>query len=432
MTVAESGGFRPGQKEYRRVLVAFFCAGLATWALLFDAQAVLPRIADDFGVPASSAALAVSFTTLGLAVAVLPWSAVSDRLGRRRAMQVSILATAVVSAASIFTPSLGAFLGMRLLLGLMLAGLPAVSMAYLAEEIAPRHLPQTAGLFVAGNTIGGLLGRIIAGPIGELTDWRTGIGTVSVVGVAAATMFVILIPGSSSAAVRPSSRGAWSSLVRNVLANLRDPRMRVLYALGLIVLGTFTAVYNYLAFRLVDGLGMPATLASVLFLGLAFGTLGSALSGRLVAPWGRRRAVLAGFAIAVVGVLLLVVPIVGVVFVGLALATFGIFVVNAIVYGWAGQRAVVGKAQATALFQLSTQTGNALIGWGAGIVFGAFGWGATVAALLVLLGLGVLLAVWGLAPEAGGGRALSGSVPVVPSPGALRVEKTGPAPLGGE
>lgn len=418
MSSISAPGLRPGEGGYRRVLIAFFCAGLGTWALLFDAQAVLPAIAVDFGVQASTAALAVSLTTLGLAIGVLPWSALSDRLGRSRAMQISIVATASISALSVFAPTLETFLAIRLLLGLTLAGLPAVSMAYLSEEIEPRYLAQTAGIFVAGNTIGGMLGRIVASPVGELAGWRTGIGTVSAIGIVASVVFVLLIPAARTANGSLRDREERGALGARILVNLRDPRIRVLYALGFIVLGTFTAIYNYLAFRLTHELGVTPTIASVLFLGLSLGTVGSVLAGRLAGPWGRRRTVLVGFGIAGAGVVLLFVPVVAVVFVGLGLSTLGIFVVNTVVYGWVGQHSTVGKAQATAMFQLFTQTGNALIGWGAGVIYGYYGWAATVVALLLVLGVGATLAITGL-PKADAQRErstrTSGPIPTAPA-----------------
>lgn len=393
---AAQHGIGPEDKAYRRILIAFFGAGLATWALLFNAQAVLPAMAAAFEVSASTVALSVSLATLGFAVAVLPWSAVSDRLGRSRAMQISILGTSVISLASVFAPTLETFLVARLLLGIMLAGVPAVSVAYLAEEIQRKKLPATVGVFVAGNTVGGMLGRLVAGPIAEMWGWREGIAATSVIGIVAAVLFIAMIPGSSGRALTSSSGQEDLPMRAKIMTNLRDPKIRVLYALGFIVLGTFTAVYNYLAFRLINELHMSGTVASLLFLGIAFGTLGSALGGSLVEPWGGRRTVVVGFVIAIVGASLFFAHSPPVVFVGLALLTLGVFVVNAIVYGWVGQRATVGKGQATAMFQLFNQTGNALIGWAAGVVYGQFGWTPTVCSLLVLLVIGAAVALVGL------------------------------------
>lgn len=51
---------RRGSSEYRRLLAALFCAGIATFAQLYPPQGVLPQISADLGVGAASASLMVS------------------------------------------------------------------------------------------------------------------------------------------------------------------------------------------------------------------------------------------------------------------------------------------------------------------------------------------------------------------------------------
>ncbi|MFT4044103.1 MAG: hypothetical protein QM673_13170 [Gordonia sp. (in: high G+C Gram-positive bacteria)] len=43
----------------------------------------------------------------------------------------------------------------RAALGLAIGAVPAVAMAYLAEELVAHRVPVAAGIFVAGNTFGG-------------------------------------------------------------------------------------------------------------------------------------------------------------------------------------------------------------------------------------------------------------------------------------
>ena len=50
---------------------------------------------------------------------------------------------------------------LRALTGLALSGLPAVAMAYLADEIAPESLGLAMGLYIAGSTLGGMAGRLL-------------------------------------------------------------------------------------------------------------------------------------------------------------------------------------------------------------------------------------------------------------------------------
>lgn len=83
-------------------------------------------------------------------------------------------------------------------------------MAYLTEEIEAGHAARAAGTYVAGTTIGGLLGRLVAAPVAELTDWRWAMFVVGLLCSAAAVGFMRLAPepqGSSRPASNP--RAPW-------------------------------------------------------------------------------------------------------------------------------------------------------------------------------------------------------------------------------
>src|SRR5215813_6408978 len=89
-------GHTRGSAAYARLLAALFCAGVATFAQLYSPQAVLPLISADLGIGAANAALMVSASTVGLAIGVIPWSALADRMGRVKAITVSVSGATVV------------------------------------------------------------------------------------------------------------------------------------------------------------------------------------------------------------------------------------------------------------------------------------------------------------------------------------------------
>lgn len=60
---------------------------------------------------------------------------------------------------------------MRALIGLSLSGVAAVGMTYLSEEIHPSFVAFSMGLYISGNSIGGMSGRLISG---VFTDFSTG------------------------------------------------------------------------------------------------------------------------------------------------------------------------------------------------------------------------------------------------------------------
>ena len=58
---AAQTGYRPGEAGYRRLSVALFAAGLATFAMLYSTQPLLPELARVFQVSPSQSAFSVSW-----------------------------------------------------------------------------------------------------------------------------------------------------------------------------------------------------------------------------------------------------------------------------------------------------------------------------------------------------------------------------------
>ncbi|MGO4750880.1 MFS transporter, partial [Streptomyces sp. 2MCAF27] len=162
----------PGDPGFGRMRLALFAAGLATFALLFSTQALLPAISADLDVQPDQASWTVSAATLALALAVLPLSALSERFGRRAMMTGSLAVAVAVGLAVPFAPDLGWLIALRAVQGAAIAGIPASAMAYLSEEVRPSSLISAIGLFVAGNSFGGMTGRLLTGWVADGWGWR--------------------------------------------------------------------------------------------------------------------------------------------------------------------------------------------------------------------------------------------------------------------
>jgi MFS transporter, YNFM family, putative membrane transport protein len=382
-------GHSRGSTEYRRLLAALFCAGIATFAQVYSPQGVLPQISTDLGVKAASAALMVSACTIGLAVGVIPWSMIADRIGRVKAMSVSVITSSVLGLLTPFAPSYHLLLAGRLLEGLVLAGVPAIAIAYLTEEIDPDHAARAAGTFVAGTSIGGLLGRVVAGPITDIAPWRVGVFTVAVLCATAAVAFVKLAPQSRG--FTPSnglSANPEGSLVHRLLVNLRSPRQLTLFAQGFLLMGGFVAIYNYLAFRLTAApYHLPVTVVSLIFVAYLAGTFAAPRAGALATRFGRKAVLLTSIAIMITGVVITLCANLILVLVGLVVATVGFFGAHAIATGWAGRGATVGKAQASSLYNLFYYAGSSIIGWLGGLALEGAGWTGVALTVLILAGI---------------------------------------------
>jgi YNFM family putative membrane transporter len=380
-------GHPRGSREYKRLVAALLFAGIATFAQLYSVQGILPLIASNLQITPSQSSLTVGLATVGVAVAVLPWSVVADRIGRVKAMTISIVTATVLGLIVPLSSSLPMLLSVRFLEGLALGGLPAIAIAYLSEEVHPRFTALAAATYVSGTTLGGLLGRVVAGPVAEFTDWRIGTMTVSLVAAVAAVLFLVLAP-------KPRRfRGHVEdgpSVTTRLWANLKDPGMLALYAQGFLLMGGFVAVYNFLGFRLNgEPFGLPQSAISLIFVAYLSGTVSSRVAGQLAVKFDRGPVLAGSTAVMIAGVALTISDNLVVILTGLVVFTVGFFAAHAIASGWTGQRAVVGRAQATSLYNLFYYGGSSVVGWGGGVIFQQFGWTAMA---VTVMGLALLAA----------------------------------------
>lgn len=383
--MTDSAGHRPGEPAYRRLIAGLFFAGVATFAQLYSPQAVLPFLAADLGVSPATAALAVSAATLGLAVAVIPWSIVADRIGRRPTMAVGVVAATVVGLLAPFATTMEVFLAARFVEGAALGAVPAVALAYLNEEVDAGHAARAAGSYIAGTTVGGLAGRIIAGPLAEEGSWRIGVFVVAAVCAASAALFLWLAPRARRFTAAPARIGA---VLRRLAANLRSPAQLALAAQGFLLMGGFVAVYNYVGFVLAaPPYVVPQAIVSLLFLAYLAGTVSSPRAGALAARFGRMPVLLGSTAVTAGGALLMLVPSLPVLVMGLLVLTAGFFGAHAVASGWTPVVAPPGTAaQASSLYYLAYYAGSSVFGWALGLVFAGVGWAGVAGAVVVLCG----------------------------------------------
>ncbi|MEU9747194.1 MFS transporter [Streptomyces niveus] len=383
---ASTESLSPGRPGYRRMSFALFAAGVAAFALLYSTQALLPAITADLGVTAGAASWTVSAATGALALFVLPLSALSERFGRRTLMTLSLTVAVVVGLLVPLAPNLEWLIALRAVQGAALAGLPASAMAYLAEEVRPKALVGAIGLFVAGNSIGGMSGRVLAGWVSQLWGWRAGLAAIGLLALVCAAVFRVLLPKPRN--FRPGTLNP-RALAKTVGGHLADPLLRRLYAIGALFMTVFGAVYTAIGFRLAEApFNLPQGVIGSIFLVYLVGTLSSAAAGKLVARLGRRGALYLAVGTTAAGLLLSLSDSLGAVLLGLVLITAGFFAGHAVASSAVSRTAKTGRAQASALYQSAYYVGSSAGGTLGAVAFHAGGWGATATlGLLAVLGV---------------------------------------------
>lgn len=383
-------GYTPGSREYRKLLIALLCAGVATFAQLYSPQGILPLIASQLDVTAAQSALLISAATIGLAVGALPWAWLSDRIGRLTAMKASMATATLFGIAGTVVPGFDGILVLRVLEGLAIGGVPTLAIAYLHEEVRPSAAAVAAAVYVSGTSIGGLAGRLVAAPISERLGWRVGPAVVLGMALAATVVFALIAPP-------PRRAGAHGAGTRHGLhvsrRTLWSPSMLALYGQGFLLMGGFVAVYNYLAFRLrAAPFGLSTAVTSLLFLAYLAGTFSSQQAGRLASRLGRLHVLIGAIAVFVAGALLTLADSLPIIITGLVVLTAGFFAAHAIASGWTGARTRGGGAQAPALYNVTYYTGSSIMGWFGGIIFTRLGWPGLTGLTITLAALAAVLA----------------------------------------
>ena len=84
-----------GTRAFVRTILAMCSGGFATFALLYCVQPMMPMLAQQFDLSAAQSSLILSVSTITLAIGLLITGPLSDALGRKPVMVVSLFAAAV-------------------------------------------------------------------------------------------------------------------------------------------------------------------------------------------------------------------------------------------------------------------------------------------------------------------------------------------------
>jgi YNFM family putative membrane transporter len=368
-----------------RVTLALFSAGLATFALLYCVQPILPVLSHEFGVSPASSSISLSISTAMLAIGLLFTGPLSDAIGRKNVMVTALLLASCCTLLSTMMTSWHGILVMRALVGLSLSGVAAVGMTYLSEEIHPSFVAFSMGLYISGNSIGGMSGRLLSGVFTDFFNWRVAVAVIGCFALASALMFWKILPPSRH--FRPSSLRPKTLLI-NFRLHWRDRGLPLLFLEGFLLMGSFVTLFNYIGYRLMQSPWMLSQ-AVVGLLSVAYltGTWSSPKAGAMTSKYGRGPVMIAFTSIMLLGLLLTLFSSLWAIFIGMLLFTSGFFAAHSVASSWIGPRAKRARGQASSLYLFSYYLGSSVAGTLGGVFWYSYGWngvGGFIAAMLVL------------------------------------------------
>lgn len=387
---AASGYIRRGTPKFMRVTLALFSAGLATFALLYCVQPILPVLSQQFGVSPATSSLSLSLSTGLMALGLLVTGPLSDAVGRKSVMVTALMLAAICTLISATMTSWHGILIMRGLMGLSLSGVAAVGMTYLSEEMDARVVAFSMGLYISGNSIGGMSGRLLSGVLTDLFSWRIAVAVIGCFSLASALMFWKILPASRH--FRPI-RLRPRNLLINFRLHWRDPGLPWLFAEGFLLMGAFVTLFNYIGYRLLDApWHLSQAVVGLLSVVYLTGSWSSPKAGALTSRLGRGPVMLGATAIMLLGLLVTAFNSLWLILPGMMLFTAGFFAAHAVASGWIGPRARRARGQASSLYLFSYYVGSSVAGTLGGLFWHNFGWSGITLFIGVLLILALAVA----------------------------------------
>ena len=379
-----------GSRRYHRANLALFIAGFVAFVTLYDVQPLLPLFSREFNVSPAIGSLPLSISTWTLAVAMLIAGTVSETTGRKPLISIALILTSIMALLTYFCHSFGSLLAIRFLQGLVLAGVPSVAMAYLGEEMDSRAINSAIGIYISGNAVGGMTGRISSAIISDYLPWRSGIALIGGLTLILAILFVFTLPAPARFVKRPFKAGY---LLTSLMIHLKDPAMLLIFSIAFLSMGGFITLYNYITFRL---LAPPYSLSqssiSMIFLVYFTGSLSSSFMGRLLQRFGRTFMLRLSIASMILGTLVTLSASLIWIITGIGLFTCGFFGAHAIASGWVGKRATTARAQATSLYLFAYYQGSSISGTLGGVFWVKWGWSGITCIIISLLCLSLAAA----------------------------------------
>ncbi len=323
-------------------------AAVVVFACLHALQPLLPELSRTFALSELQTSWAYAIGTLSLGISLLFYGALSDALGRRSLLIWTLVGMTVCTFALTQVESYGGLLCWRALQGFCLGGLPAIAIAYLGEELSPPALLSAVASYISASSLGGILGRLLAGFFADLGHWPWAFWPLFLACVLLCIGVIRYLPPSQHFEAKPFS---WRVALADHGFHLRQPVLLITYLIGGLNFFIYVNQYTYMSFVLAaPPFGLGSGLIGLLFLTYLTGTLGSALSGRIGQAIAVPVAMALGVLIMMLGSLVTLWQSIPLIVAGFFITAFGFFLTHSLASSWVNRHARKAKASASALY----------------------------------------------------------------------------------
>ena len=271
---------------------AITCLALAAFGSAMSLRvndALLPKLATEFGISLGTAAQVISVFAIAYGFAQLFFGPVGDRFGKYRVIAWATLACAATALACAAAPDFDTLRIARALAGATAAAVIPLSMAWLGDVVAYEHRQPVLARFLIGQIVGLSAGVWLGGLAADQLSWRAPYLFLAALFVAVSVALFVFnrrLPLHARAMKRASG-----PVLRRVVAEFAGvfslPWARVILGLvfleGMCLYGPFAFIASHL--HQAFGLSLSAAGAVVMLFGVG-GFVFAIMSHRLVANLG--------------------------------------------------------------------------------------------------------------------------------------------------
>jgi predicted MFS family arabinose efflux permease len=382
------------QAQPSRALLRTVVIGLTAFLTvvdLFATQAILPSLTRAYQVTPAAMGFAVNACTIGMAVAGLMVSILSQRINRRLGILISLCLLSIPTALLATAPDLTTFTALRIMQGLCMASAFTLTLAYLGEECSAADAAGAFAAYITGNVASNLVGRLVSAAVADHLGLAANFYFFAALNLAGAVLVYHTVAQSSR--VTPIGPAPHSPL-QAWMTHLRNPRLRAAFGIGFCILFAFIGTFTYVNFVLVRpplSLG-PMQLGFVYFVFLP-SIVTTLLAGSALHRWGTRPTLWASLGLAGLGLPLLLLPHVAAVLLGMVLIGIGTFFAQATATGFVSEAATADRGAASGIY-LACYFAGGLVGTAIlGQIFDRIGWAACVGGIAFSLAVATLFSL---------------------------------------
>ncbi len=394
---------RPGHDDAaaarRLPLLAVVLAGATAFIDLYATQPLLPLLARTFDASPFQVGLTITAPTVAVALFAPLVGRLADQIGLRRIILSAAAMLTVVTALAASSQSLRTLIAWRFVQGVLTPGIFASTVAYIHEVWPAERAGRATAAYVSGTVVGGFTGRAVAGIVAADANWHASFVALAVINATAAFILWRWLPDERRfASIHPQAPRRAPGALRHLLSNRR---LVAAFGVGFCVLFTQVAMFTYVTFHVA---APPFSLSTValgwLFAVYLVGAVVTPFAGHLVDRHGHRVGIALALATACVGGLLTLLPSLAAIVVGLACCASGVFMAQATTSSFIGAVTTRDRGLAIGLYAMLYYAGGSTGAALPAAVWSRWGWPGCVTLVIVVQGIGALVALTQWTPTA--------------------------------